>query len=123
LKENEVKEAYVTLLRTSQQFSHSFPKMEVRGLVDLSSTSWELLCEMNTIARAIASKKLDALKASPKETKNKKNKNANQKGDKDQVLEAESLLHRISALCTESNVELYRIRALKKVYSDHDISN
>ncbi len=97
--------------------------MEVRGLVDLSSTSWELLCEMNTIARAIASKKLDALKASPKETKNKKNKNANQKGDKDQVLEAESLLHRISALCTESNVELYRIRALKKVYSDHDISN
>jgi hypothetical protein len=112
-------EEYPKLLRTTLQLSHSYPKMQVKELVYLTCNSWELLCDMSSAIRSFVSRKLTNLKINTKESKTKKSKNISQQDEKERCEQAETLLLKSSATCIESNMELYRIRALKQLYADN----
>jgi len=119
LQKNEPMEEYQKLLRTTLQFSHSYPKMQVKELVYLTCNSWELLCDMSSAIRSLASRTLSNLKNNTKDSKAKKSKNTSQQDEKERCEHAERLLLKSSAICIESNMELYRIRALKQLYADN----
>jgi hypothetical protein len=112
-------EEYTKLLRTTLHLSHSFPKIQVKELVNLICNSWELLCDMSSAIRSIASRKLTNITSNKKESKTKKTKHISQYDEKKLREDAESFLLKSSAICIESNLELYRIRALKKLYADN----
>lgn len=119
LEKAEAMEEYAKVLRTALHLSHSFPKMQVKELVNLICNSWELLCDMSSVIRSSASRKLTNLTTNKKELKTKKTKSISQQDEKKLCEDAESLLLKSSAICIESNMELYRIRALKKLYAEN----
>jgi len=105
LKDRESKEEFAELLLQYQKFSHCFPKMNVPELIRLLVKSWELLCDMNSMERNATNRKLVSLRADPK-------------ADPVLVGAFEATKARLTTVCTETNMELYRIRALDKCYSD-----